>query len=50
MKFKLPYYKEDIERLKNYLNIKGISYQEVNNDDLGKYTGSNLCSSHYKIT
>ena len=39
---KLPYYKEDIERLKNYLNIKGISYQEVNNDDLGKYTGSSL--------
>ena len=39
---KLPYYQEDIERLKNYLNIKGISYQEVNNDDLGKYTGSNL--------
>ncbi|MBQ6817282.1 MAG: ATP-binding cassette domain-containing protein [Bacilli bacterium] len=42
MIIKLPYYKEDIERLKNYLNIKGISYQEVNNDDLGKYTGSNL--------
>lgn len=39
---KLPYYKEDIERLKNYLNIKGISYQEVSNDDLGKYTRSNL--------
>ena len=39
---KLPYYKEDIERLKNYLNIKGISYQEVSNDDLGKYTGSSL--------
>ena len=38
---KLPYYKEDIERLKNYLNIKGISYQEVNDDELGKYTGSN---------
>ena len=42
MIIKLPYYKEDIERLKNYLNIKGISYQEVNNDDLGKYTGSSL--------
>ena len=39
---KLPYYKEDIERLKNYLNIKGISYQEVNDDELGKYTGSNI--------
>ena len=38
---KLPYYKEDIERLKNYLKIKGISYQEVNDDELGKYTGSN---------
>ncbi len=38
---KLPYYKEDIERLKNYLNIKGISYQEVNGDELDKYTGSN---------
>ena len=38
---KLPYYKEDIEILKNYLNIKGISYQEVNDDELGKYTGSN---------
>lgn len=37
---KLPYYKEDIERLKNYLNIKGISYQEVNDDELGRYTGS----------
>ena len=32
---------EQIERLKNYLNIKGISYQEVNNDELGKFTGSN---------
>lgn len=38
---KLPYYKEDIDRLKNYLNIKGISYQEVNDDELGKFTGSN---------
>ena len=38
---KLPYYKEDIERLKNYLKIKGISYQEVNDDELGKFTGSN---------
>ena len=37
---KLPYYKEDIERLKNYLKIKGISYQEVNDDELGKFTGS----------
>jgi len=38
---KLPFYKEDIERLKKYLNIKGISYQEVNNDELGKFTSSN---------
>ena len=38
---KLPYYKEDIIRLKNYLEIKGISYQEVNNDELGKFTSSN---------
>jgi hypothetical protein len=38
---KLPYYKEDIERLKQYLQIKGISYQEVNNDDLERFTGSN---------
>ena len=40
--FKLPYYKEDIDRLKKYLNLKGISYQEVNNDELGKYTRSDL--------
>ena len=26
---------------KNYLKIKGISYQEVNDDELGKFTGSN---------
>lgn len=39
---KLPYYEEDIQRLKNYLDFKGISYQEVSSDDLGKYTGSNL--------
>ncbi len=38
---KLPYYQKDITRLKNYLDIKGISYQEVNNDELGKFTGSN---------
>lgn len=42
MIIKLPYYEEDIQKLKNYLNLKGISYQEVNNDDLGKYTRSNL--------
>lgn len=35
---KLPYYEEDIDKLKNYLDIKGISYQEVNNDELGKFT------------
>lgn len=38
---KLPYYQKDIERLKTYLEIKKISYQEVNNDELGKFTGSN---------
>lgn len=38
---KLPYYEEDIDKLKNYLNIKGISYQEVNNDELGKFTSIN---------
>ncbi len=30
---KLPYYDEDIERLKNYLDIKGIAYKEVENND-----------------
>lgn len=39
---KLPYYQEDIQRLKTYLELKKISYQEVNDDELGKYTGSNL--------
>lgn len=37
---KLPYYQSDIIRLKSYLEIKGISYQEVNDDELGKFTGS----------
>lgn len=31
--FKLPYYAEDIEKLRNYLNEKGISYEEVNTND-----------------
>lgn len=39
---KLPYHKNDIERLKNYLKLKNISYQEVNNDELGKYTRSGV--------
>lgn len=31
---KLPYYEEDIEKLKNYLNIKQIAYKEVENYEL----------------
>ncbi len=31
--FKLPYYAEDIEKLRNYLNEKEISYEEVNTND-----------------
>lgn len=42
MIIKLPKFEEDIQKLKNYLEIKNISYQEVNNNDLGKYTGSSL--------
>lgn len=37
---KLPYYEEDIDRLKNYLDIKGIAYKEVDNNELGTSTGS----------
>ncbi|MBQ8292823.1 MAG: ATP-binding cassette domain-containing protein [Bacilli bacterium] len=37
---KLPYYEEDIDRLKNYLDIKGIAYKEVENHELGTTTGS----------
>lgn len=38
---KLPYYEEDIDRLKNYLDIKGIAYKEVEDHELGTTTTSN---------
>lgn len=31
--FKLPYYSEDIEKLRKYLDEKGISYEEINTND-----------------
>ena len=31
--FRLPYYDEDIEKLRAYLNQKGVAYEEVNTDD-----------------
>lgn len=31
--FRLPYYDEDIEKLRAYLNEKGVHYEEVNTDD-----------------
>ena len=34
MIFKLPYYQEDIEKLKKYLEIKGIKYEEVDPNGL----------------
>lgn len=37
---KLPYYEEDIDRLKNYLDIKGIAYKEVEDHELGTTTTS----------
>lgn len=37
---KLPYYEVDIDRLKNYLDLKGIAYKEVENHELGTTTGS----------
>ena len=41
MIIKLPYYDDDIDRLKTYLNIKGIHYEEVSTDDIGKtFTGN----------
>ena len=34
MIFKLPYYQEDIEKLKKYLELKGIKYEEVDPNGL----------------
>ena len=34
MIIKLPYYDNDIDKLKTYLNIKGIKYKEVSTDEL----------------
>lgn len=31
--FRLPYYNEDIEKLRAYLDEKGVSYEEVDSDD-----------------
>ncbi|MDD6995798.1 MAG: ATP-binding cassette domain-containing protein [Candidatus Borkfalkiaceae bacterium] len=31
--FRLPYYDEDIGKLREYLNKKGVAYEEVNTDD-----------------
>ena len=33
---KLPYYDNDIDKLKKYLNIKKIKYMEVSTDELDK--------------
>lgn len=38
---KLPYYDEDIDKLKTYLNIKGINYKEVSAGELDKSITSN---------
>jgi D-methionine transport system ATP-binding protein len=35
---KLPYYEEDIDRLKTYLNLKNIAYKEVETDELERPT------------
>ena len=35
---KLPYYEEDIDRLKTYLNLKNIAYKEVEIDELERPT------------
>ena len=32
--FKLPYYDNDIAKLKKYLEIKGIHYEEVDSNEL----------------
>ena len=37
---KLPYYEEDIDRLKTYLNLKNIAYKEVEIDELERPTSS----------
>lgn len=34
---KLPYYDEDIIKLKKYLDMKGVSYEEVTDSELDKY-------------
>lgn len=31
--FRLPYYDEDIEKLRTYLDEKGVKYEEINTDD-----------------
>ena len=31
--FRLPYYDEDIEKLRAYLDEKGVAYEEVDSDD-----------------
>lgn len=41
MIIKLPYYDEDIDKLKTYLDIKKISYKEVSAGELDKSIGSN---------
>lgn len=38
---KLPYYNQDVEKLKRYLETKKIKYQEVNIDELEQFTRSN---------
>ena len=34
---KLPYYSEDILKLKKYLDMKGVEYEEVMDYELGQY-------------
>ena len=31
--FRLPYYNEDIEKLRDYLTKKGVAFEEVNTDE-----------------
>lgn len=38
---KLPYYDDDIEKLKKYLQFKGILYEEVQLEDVSKYNSGN---------
>ena len=31
--FRLPYYNEDIEKLRDFLTKKGVAFEEVNTDE-----------------